>query len=128
MGNHPDACLDELVVSPEGKPEARLWYTDDWGGYERVLLPDVTHGIGKDNTQRLDRTNGIVRQQSGRWHRRQNKVGKLWEQTNVTTRLVVSYVNWIGRHSRFHDTAAQRAGLATHPWGWDDIATYPTLL
>ena len=99
-----------------------------WGGYERVLPPEVTHGIGKDNTQRLERTNGIVRQQSGRWHRRQNTFGKLWEQTNVTTRLVVSYVNWIWQHSRSHDTAAQRSGLATHPWVWDDITTYPTLL
>jgi insertion element IS1 protein InsB len=116
------------VVSTEGKTEARLWYTDDWGGYERVLPPEVTHVIGKENTQRLERTNGIVRQQTGRWHRRQNKFGKLWAQTKVTTRLVVSYFNWIWTHSRSHDTAAQRAGLATHPWSWDDIATYPTLL
>jgi hypothetical protein len=69
------------VVSTEGKTEARLWYTDDWGGYERVLPPEVTHVIGNENTQRLERTNGIVRQQTGRWHRRQNKFGKLWAQT-----------------------------------------------
>ncbi|MGD1932585.1 MAG: IS1 family transposase, partial [Leptolyngbyaceae cyanobacterium] len=42
--------------------------------------------------------------------------------------LVVSYFNWIWQHSRFHDTAAQRAGLTTHPWSWNNIATYPTLL
>jgi IS1 family transposase len=128
VGKHTDAFLNELVVSTEGKTEARLWYTDDWGGYERVLPSEDTHVVGKENTQRLERTNGIVRQQTGRWHRRQNKFGKLWEQTKVTTRLVVSYFNWIWTHSRFHNTAAQRAGLASQPWGWDDIATYPTFL
>ncbi|MEM6433991.1 MAG: hypothetical protein AAF773_09085, partial [Cyanobacteria bacterium P01_D01_bin.115] len=50
---HTDAFLDELVVSTEGKTEARLWYTDNWGGYERVLPPEVTHVVGKENTQRL---------------------------------------------------------------------------
>ncbi len=25
-------------------------------------------------------------------------------------------------------TAAQRAELAVHPWTWNDIATYPTLM
>ncbi|KPQ32537.1 MAG: hypothetical protein HLUCCA11_21190, partial [Phormidesmis priestleyi Ana] len=58
--------------------------------------------------------------------RRQNKFGKLWMQTKVTTRLVVSYFNWIWQHSRTGDSAAMRAGLATKPWGWNDIATYPT--
>jgi len=52
------------------------------------------------------RTNGTVRQQTRRWHRRQNKFGKVWEQTKVTTRLVVSYFNWYGLHSRFKSTAA----------------------
>jgi hypothetical protein len=82
----------------------------------------VQHHIGKDKTQRLERTNGIVRQQTGRWHRRQNKFGKVWEQTKITARLVVSYFNWIWRHSRFKSTAAQRAGLAAHSWSWHDIA------
>jgi IS1 family transposase len=49
------------------------------GGYERVMPPEILHYIGKDKTQRLERTNGIVRQQTERWHRRQNKFGKLWE-------------------------------------------------
>lgn len=128
VGKHTDAFFEELVVSTEGKTGVRLWYTDDWGGYERVLPPEVTHVVGKENTQRLERSNGIVRQQTGRWHRRQNKFGKLWRQTQNTTRLVVSYFNWIWQHSRFHDTAAQRAGLTTHPWSWNNIATYPTLL
>lgn len=74
------------------------------------------------------RTNGIVRQQTGRWHRRQNKFGKLWNQTKVTTRLVVSYFNWLWQHSRFQTTAAQRAGLADQPWTWHDLVTYPTTI
>jgi insertion element IS1 protein InsB len=46
----------------------------------------------------------------------------------VTTRLVVSYFNWIWQHSRFKSTAAQRAGLADRCWSWYDIATYPTII
>jgi IS1 family transposase len=126
VGKHTDEFLAELVANTEGKTDAKLWYTDDWGGYERVLTSEMTHITGKKNTQRLERTNGIIRQQTGRWHRRQNKFGKLWEQTKVTTRLVISYFNWIWKHSRTKDTAAQRAGLATRPWLWHDIVTYPT--
>lgn len=126
VGKHTDTFLAELVASTEGKTDCKLWYTDAWGGYERVLTPEVIHIIGKENTQRLERTNGIIRQQTGRWHRRQNKFGKLWEQTKVTTRLVISYFNWIWQHSRTRNTAAQRAGLANQPWVWNDIATYPT--
>lgn len=66
-------------VSTEGKTDCKQWNSDDWGGYERVLPPEILHHTGKDKTQRLERTNGIVRQQTGRWHRRQNKFGKLWE-------------------------------------------------
>lgn len=126
VGKHPDEFLCELLATTEGKTDCKVWYTDDWGGYERILPPEITPIIGKENTQRLARTNGIVRQQTGRWHRRQNKFGKLWEQTKVTARLAVSYFHGIGQHSRSRDTAAQRAGLATSPWSWHDFATYPT--
>jgi len=46
----------------------------------------------------------------------------------LSVRLVVSYFNWIWRHSCLGTTAAQRAELAERPWTWNDIATYPTLL
>ena len=128
VGKHTDAFIEQLVVNTEGKTDCRQFNTDDWGGYERVLPPEIEHYMGKDKTQRLERTNGIVRQQTGRWHRRQNKFGKVWEQTRVTTRLVVSYFNWIWQHSRLKNTAAQRAGLTTRSWDWHDIATYPTLI
>jgi len=29
VGKHTDAFLDELVVSTEGKTEAKLWYTEN---------------------------------------------------------------------------------------------------
>jgi IS1 family transposase len=128
VGKHTDQLMEALMVTTQGKTDCKYWNTDDWGGYERVLTPEILHYIGKDRTQRLERTNGIVRQQTGRWHRRQNKFGKLWEQTKVTTRLVVSYFNWLWRHSRLKTTAAQRAKLTTRPWTWDDIITYPTLI
>ncbi len=124
VGKHTDALIEHLVMSTEGKTECKQFNTDSWGGYERVLPAEVQHHIGKDKTQRLERTNGIVRQYTGRWHRRQNKFGKVWEQTKVTTQLVVSYFNWIWQHSRLKSTAAQRAGLATRSWTWHDIATY----
>jgi IS1 family transposase len=68
-----------MIVSTEGKTNCKQWNSDGWAGYERVLPPEIEHYIGKDQTQRLERTNGIVRQQTGRWHRRQNKFGKMWE-------------------------------------------------
>jgi len=128
VGKHTDELSEELVVSSEGKTACKRFNSDDWGGYERVLPTEILHHIGKDKTQRLARTNGIVRQQTGRWHRKQNKFGKVWEQTKVTTRLVVSYFNWIWQHSRLRTTAAQRAGLAQKPWTWHDLVTYPAII
>jgi IS1 family transposase len=128
VGKHTDDLIKELVASTEGKTACKRWNSDDWGGYERVLPPEILHYVGKDKTQRLERTNGIVRQQTGRWHRRQNKFGKVWEQTKVATRLVVSYFNWIWQHSRLKTTAAQRAGLTDRPWSWHDLVTFPTTI
>jgi IS1 family transposase len=142
IGKHSDDLASELVTSTEGKTECRQWHTDGWRGYEQALPNEVDHYISKTLTQRLERTNGIMRQQTGRWHRRQNmrdwrgnpssansrKFGKIWEQTKVTLRLVISYFNWIWQHSCLRTTAAQRAELAARPWPWNDITTYPTLL
>ena len=127
-GKHTDEFIDQLVVNTEGKTDCQQWRTDGWGGYERVLGSEVSHIIGKDQTQQLERTNGIVRQQTGRWHRRQNKFAKAWEQTEATVKLVVGYFNWIWVHSRKKSTAAMREGLAIVPWSWHDMITYPTLL
>ncbi len=116
------------MVSTEGKTACREWDTDGWGGYERVFTPEIDRYIGKTLTQLNERNNGMVRQQIGRWHRRQNKFGKVWEQTEVTVRLVLSYFNWMWQHSEFKTTAAQRAGLTNRLWNWNDLATYPTFL
>jgi insertion element IS1 protein InsB len=126
VGKHTDTFLAQLGANTEGKTDCKLGYTDDWGGDERVFTAEIVHIIGKENTLRLERTNGIIRQQTGKWHRRQSKFGKLWEQAKVTTLLVISDFNWLWRHSRSRDTAAERAGLATRPWGWNDLATFPT--
>lgn len=103
VGKYTDAFLTELMANTEGKTDCKCWCMDDWGSCERVFTPEITHFIGKENTQRLDRKNGIVCQQTGRWHKRQNRFGELWEQTEVTARLVVSYVNWIWQHTRSKD-------------------------
>ena len=76
VGKHTDELAQELVSSTEGKTDCKEWHTDGWEGYERVLSDEVDHYISKVLTQRLERTNGIIRQQTGRWHRRQNA---LWQ-------------------------------------------------
>ena len=68
VGKHTDEFIAQLVVSTEGLTACLEWDTDGWGGYERVLGAEVDHYIGKTLTQRNERTNGILRQQTGRWH------------------------------------------------------------
>lgn len=60
VGKRTDAFLEELVVSTEGKTDCQCWKTDGWKGDSRVLPPDVEHQVGKEGTQRLERTNGIL--------------------------------------------------------------------
>jgi IS1 family transposase len=57
VGKHTDELIEQLVVTTEGKTDCKQWNSDDWGGYERVLPPEILHYIGKDKTQRLERTN-----------------------------------------------------------------------
>lgn len=61
VGKHTDELAIELVVSTEGKTDCKEWYTDGWDGYERVLPDEIDHYISKVLTQRLERTNGIIR-------------------------------------------------------------------
>ena len=127
IGKHTDKMIEGLVNNTEGKTACKNWKTDDWGGYERVLSEEINHEIGKENTQRLERINGIVRQQTGRWHRRQNKFAKEWEETERISKLVISYYNWIWENSRLGTKAAERAELTDKKWDWHDLATYPTI-
>ncbi len=76
VGKHTDELAPELVRSTEGKTDCKKWHTDGWEGYGRVLPTEVDDYISKALTQRWERTNGILRQQTGRWHRRQNA---LWQ-------------------------------------------------
>ena len=46
VGKHTDDLIEELVVSSEGKTVCKQWNSDDWGGYERVLPPEILHYIG----------------------------------------------------------------------------------
>ena len=66
VGKHTDEFIQELVVNTEGKTSFQQWCTDGWGGYQRVLGDEVSHIVGKERNQQLERTNGIVRQQTGR--------------------------------------------------------------
>ena len=64
MGKHTDELIEQLVMNTEGKTDCKQFNSDNWGGYERVLPPEIQHSVGRDKTQRLERTNGIVRQQT----------------------------------------------------------------
>ncbi|ELS05097.1 hypothetical protein Xen7305DRAFT_00048360 [Xenococcus sp. PCC 7305] len=92
------------------------------------IVEQKDYRIGKELTQRLERTNDILRRQTGRWHRRQNKFGKIWAQTEMTTGLVVSYFNWIWSNIRWVTTAAMRARLTLKHWNWHDLVSYPTVI
>ena len=48
---HTDVFIEQLVVNTEGKTACKQLNTDGWGGYERVLPPEIEHYIGKDKTQ-----------------------------------------------------------------------------
>ena len=76
VGKHTDELAQGLVSSTEAKTDCKEWYTDGWNGYERVRSDEVDHYISKVLTQRVELTNGIIRQQTGHWHRRQNA---LWQ-------------------------------------------------
>ena len=130
VGKHTDELIEQLVVSSEGKTACKRFNSEDWGGYQRVLPLEIEHYLGKDKTQRLERTNGIVRQQTGRWHRRQNQFGKLGEQTKLTTRLGVSYFNWIWQHRRLKTTEQrnEQDERTQRPWTWHNLVTYPTII
>jgi len=50
--------------------------------------------LAKALTQRLERTSDIVRQQTGRWHRRQNKFMKPQNQTKLTLHQLL-LIGWV---------------------------------
>ena len=41
VGKHTDALIKGLVVSSEGKTACKRFNSDDWGGYQRVLPPEI---------------------------------------------------------------------------------------
>jgi insertion element IS1 protein InsB len=127
VGKHTDRYIEEIIVTMQGRTSCQDLHTDDWCGYEQVIPVELEHTIGKDGRQRLERTNGILRQQNGRWHRKQNKFAKSGQTTKMRMYLAINYFNWIWKNSRSKDTAAQRAGLGSRAWLWDDFATYRTL-
>jgi len=55
FGRRTDASLKKLLSLLKGF-DIRLWFTDDWGSYER-LLPEEKHIIGKRYTQKVERRN-----------------------------------------------------------------------
>ena len=65
-----------ITLRPVQRTDCKEWDTDGWSGYGRVLPEEVDPLYQQDlDTTMFVRTNGIVRQQTGRWHRRQNMLG-----------------------------------------------------
>ena len=46
VGKHTDAFIEQLVMNTEAKTNCKHFNTDGWGGYERVLPPEIKHYIG----------------------------------------------------------------------------------
>lgn len=62
IGKHTDQLAVELVLNTQGKTDCTEWHIDGWGGYERGLRDlESEHYINKALTQRVERTNGILR-------------------------------------------------------------------
>jgi len=55
VGKHTDELIEQLVVSSEGKTACKRFNSDDWGGYERVLPPEIVHYIGSCPTKVWDK-------------------------------------------------------------------------
>ena len=92
IGKHTDQLLGER---PGPAPEAKELVNNGilmirMGMNEFYPPPSKAKHIGAYQTQQLEGTNGMKRQQIGRWHRRQNKFGKVWEQTKITIRLAIA--------------------------------------
>lgn len=52
VGKHTDELIGQLVINTEGKTNCQRFNSDAWGGYERVLPPEIDHYIGSGKTQR----------------------------------------------------------------------------
>ena len=67
---HTDEFIEELVVTAEGKTGCKHGIATIGVDMSASCHQRLSISLVKDGTQRLERTNGIVRQQTGRWHRR----------------------------------------------------------
>ena len=45
----------------------------------------------------------------------------MWEQTEIMTRLAISYFNWIWSNIRWRNAAVQKARLTNQQWIWHII-------
>jgi hypothetical protein len=92
------------------------------------LDDEVEHYISKALTQRLERTNGIVRQQTLSLA---SKTKQIWQRLGTNeSYLTLGYQLLpldLGAFSRAGLQLLARADLTSQPWAWRDIAVYPTL-
>ena len=75
-----------------------------------------------------NRNNGAVRKQTRPWHSYQHKFAQVWGQREVTARLGITYVNWMGIDSRPKITATRREELAIIPGSWPELITPATIV
>ena len=59
FGRRQDKVCEQLISNLKTF-NIRTYYTDDWGSYSK-LIPKDTHVIGKQNTQKIENTNLLLR-------------------------------------------------------------------
>jgi len=104
-GKHTDGLAIELLTSTESKTGCKEWGTDGWESYQRVLPDEVEHYISKILTQRLERINSILRSKLDVGIDDRTNLAKYGSRRKSLLRLVISYFNWIWRHSCLGTTA-----------------------
>jgi len=59
FGRRQDKAREQLISNLKAF-NIRTYYTDDWGGYSKII-PKDKHVIGKQNTQKIENKNLLLR-------------------------------------------------------------------
>ena len=88
LGTQTDTVFVQLkhLLAPFGMTRV---YTDDWGTYQRKLLPQP-HTIGKENTQKIERTHRTLGTRIKRFTRKTMCFSKSIRMHDIVVRLFVN--------------------------------------
>ena len=101
-GRRQDAVLQALL-DKVAHLSIGICYSDDWGGYERVVSGQYLHRVGKEHTWRIERRNLNFRTHLKRLSRRTLCFSK---DEGIHDRVVSMYIEcYYYRHGQFSDAA-----------------------